>query len=206
VPRSARTSEAEVAALVVAWLEEQGHDVYQEVALGSSIGGGVADIVCLVGPQREVWIVEVKAGWSLDLIEQCLDRRRRAHRVFAAVPHARTNHSAILRELGVGTFVVRMGDQFVPTRVELDSYWMPPRLTSRHDYSPFRATCDALLTVVGAHEGLTLKEAVSKTAHHYSTPATAVSSLAKWIEKGVVDGIELRIESGKRRLYLRRVA
>jgi hypothetical protein len=217
-------TEAEIAALVVAYLEECGHDVYQEV----EVRGGIADIVCLVGAGREVWDIEVKTGWSLDLLEQCVERKRVAHRVFAAVPKARSNHAHLFRECGIGTFIVRMGDQFVPDRVELEGDWMPRRTSPRpifgrelrerlcegHKthakagapsaagrYSPWRQTCDGVAHEVRQRPGATLKEILQAVKTHYASPAVARSSLAKWITKGVVPGVEGKIEDGKLRLY-----
>jgi hypothetical protein len=58
-------SEADLAAVVVAWLEVLGGDVYQEVEL---LPRGIrADIVAKV--HAELWIIEVKTSVSLALIE-----------------------------------------------------------------------------------------------------------------------------------------
>src|SRR5262245_58406416 len=90
-------TEQSVAALVVEHLESIGADVYQEVV----VPGGVADIVARV--VAEIWIVEVKTGWSLELLEQCLGRKRQAHRVFAATVSGRNfrEHAALAEALGI---------------------------------------------------------------------------------------------------------
>jgi hypothetical protein len=57
-------TEADLAAVVVAWLQDSGAAVYQEV----EVAGGVADIVARVGP--ELWIIETKLHLSLALLVQ----------------------------------------------------------------------------------------------------------------------------------------
>lgn len=98
-------TEAEVAVPVVAHLESKGLDVYQEVPCST----GVADIVVLA-PDGDDWIVEVKASWSLDLLEQAIARRMNAHRVAVAVPDGRgwDERADLFRSLGIGTYRVRM--------------------------------------------------------------------------------------------------
>jgi hypothetical protein len=101
-----KRGEQEVAADVVRWLEAGGHDVYQEV----EIPGGVVDIVTLFGP--EIWCVEVKTTWRLDLLEQCIERQRFAHRCFAAVPlgktqaRRRSDYGHLFMRLNVGSLNV----------------------------------------------------------------------------------------------------
>lgn len=215
-----KPSEAEIAAVVVAWLESCGHDVYQEV----ECVGGVADIVALTA-NRELWCIETKTGWSLDLLEQCVSRRRVFHRVFAAVPPSRSNHANLFEQLGIGALRVRAdGD---PTYVDND-WTLPPRASPDARYAkllrdaldqghkthakagspsgtgrwtPWRRTVEGLARLVAEKPGSTMKEAINGLAHHYSSPAAARSSLAKWIEGGKVPGVVGKVEAGKLRLY-----
>lgn len=220
----AKPAEIDIAARVVLYLEGCGHDVYQEVALARG-GGDVADIVALVGRGREVWIVEVKVGWSLDLLEQCRERRRCAQRVFAAVPAGRGSHAPLFAEFGIGTILV-YGDSVHVAE-------MAPRLSSdprrgrsvrarcapEHKthapagtpgtggrFTPYTATCKALAEVVQRHPGILLKDAIGQIRHHYSSHAAARSSLAKWIEAGKVPGVALVAEGGKRWLHPKKEA
>lgn len=50
--------------------------------------------------------------------------------------------------------------------------------TSR--YSPFRATCDAVIDFVTKHPGCTFKEMMTDLDHHYSSDATAKCCIRKW--------------------------
>src|SRR5687767_1484846 len=96
--RRAEVTEQQVGAVVVAWLEALGADVYQEV----ECAGGVADVVARRG--AELWVVEVKTSFSIALLFQAMDRRRTAHRVFIAAPYSKNirDVTAVCEELGIG--------------------------------------------------------------------------------------------------------
>jgi hypothetical protein len=202
--------EADVAAPVVTYLEGIGCDVYQEVTLPRS--GDIADIVATRG--GELWVVETKTSWSLDLLEQCMSRRRYAHRVFAACPLKRgfRDRAALALELKIGSIAVRMdrhdshlnharGYQQAPLLEGILTSQLRASLSPQHKtrapagtngggrYTPFVATCEALRALVQQEPGITLSDAVSKITHHYSSRASAISSLAKWIERGKVPGV-----------------
>lgn len=209
-----RASEGDIAAQAVAYLENCGLDVYQEV----EIRGIVIDIVA-VTPHREVWAVEVKTSWSLDLLEQCVDRRRLAHRVYAVVPSGRSNHADIFQDCGVGTLVVgaTVNQRAIAPKVSsnrkhgqaLRACLRPGHKThakagapsAAGRYTPFAATCDALRDYVSRNPGAPLKMAIEGIRHHYSSAAGARSTIAVRIRAGIVDGVELRNDGGKLRLW-----
>lgn len=217
-------SEAVAAALVVDYLESVGLDVYQEVDLG----GCVADIVAVRG--KEVWIVEVKTSWSLDLLQQLQHHRERGHvnRIFAAVPICKGWHdrSRLFQRLGFGTICIMTGTEYsVGTQIKEMATRISPRplglcstlkvLQPGHKthakagapsaagrYTPFRKTCDALIEIVTRKPGMSMKEAVTGLAHHYSSDACARASLMKWAEAGSIKGIVLVRNGRKVSLYL----
>ncbi|MGL4443853.1 MAG: hypothetical protein ACRCU1_09515 [Alsobacter sp.] len=203
-----KQSESDIAAVVVAWLEDHGHDVYQEVEVSS----GVADIVALSGPGREVWIVEAKRQWSFDLLAQCLDRKRSAQRVFAAVPESSSAGMRVANELGIGVLLTSENGVHLhrmAARVSSDlrhgsklrNKLRPEHKTAALAGSPsaagrhtaFRATCDQLRHVVQMYPGRTLKELLAQIQHHYSSLSAARSTLAARIRSGLVPGVELAI-------------
>lgn len=65
-------------------------------------------------------------------------------------------------------------------------------ITGGGRWTPFRNTCERLAEKVAARPGITLKAAIEDIAHHYSSAASARSSLAMWIKEGKVPGVELR--------------
>jgi hypothetical protein len=207
-------TEAALAAVVVAHLEARGCDVYQEVELPRG-SGGCADIVAIAG--TELWIVETKVNWSLDLLEQCVDRRRFAQRVFAAVPLKRgfATHERLALELRIGAMPVvidRRADRPLKVGVYRDAPALPGErsaalrniLAPRHKtaapagtngggrYTLYVATCDRLREVVEQEPGTALADAVTRITHHYASHSSAISSLGKWIKRGKVPGVTWR--------------
>ncbi len=225
---SAARPETAVAAPVVAWLEEQGWDVYQEV----TFGGPIADIVATRGPL--VLVVECKTSLSLDVIEQAAGWVQAAHLVFVAVPQARSHRSfaeRVLRWQGVGMLLVDIPKRYTPTygataaelvrqRVEAPLHRRAPgsdrlraALRPEHKtaapaghaggsrWTPFRETAERVARAVAARPGITLKELLSDTSTHYRSVAAARSSLTKWIEAGVVKGVRLERDGKALRLW-----
>ncbi len=201
-------SEADLAAVVVAWLQDSGAAVYQEV----EVAGGVADIVARVG--AEIWIIETKLHLSLALLIQAMERRRHAHRVFCAGPRTKTSRDFawLCREVGVGLLEVHVGT---------DHRWDNPRVTEsspsrrwntrpvalagklrpEHQthaaagtkdggrWTPFLDTCEQLRRLVDREPGVSLRDAVASIRDHYSSKSAARSHLAGWIAANKVPGV-----------------
>lgn len=208
-------AEKEIAAAIVEHLRGLEMTVYQEVDLG----GPVADIVAMRGP--EIWIVETKTTWSLSLLAQLMDHKRgcRAHRLFAGVPLSRNDYwnRRIFEGFGFGVFAVDccIGEKFVHLQGSL-----PPRLThgiiqstrasidnlseehkrmafagaraDEREWSPFSITCRELRNYAKRHPGATLKEAIARIEHHYASERSAVQSLSMWALQGRVNGVVLK--------------
>lgn len=189
--KSPAVTEADLAAVVVRWLEERGFDVYQEVELERQ--GIRADIVARRGP--ELTIVETKTSASLALLGQVMERRRFAHRVYAASPVKRGPFVDACKEMGIGVLAVHVGGpgMYTPykgsmaipldppsvTEIEPSRRWnaRPLKLASRlrpehktacpagsptgGHWSRWRDTCAQLAAVVAREPGLSLREALS---------------------------------------------
>ena len=209
-------SEADLAAVVVRHYADMGYDVYQEVELRAQ--GIRADIVLRRGP--ELSIVETKTSPSLALLYQCMERRRFAHYVYAAVGIARNRHdfAHLCKEIGIGLLEVRLGspgstwdregvEELAPSRrwnarpVALAQRLRPEHKTHATAGSPtgghfsrWRETCEALTRRVRIEPGIHIKAAVQAITHHYSSNRSAVSTMASHIREGRVAGV--RIENG----------
>lgn len=203
-----KQSETDVAATVIAWLESIGADVYQEVEL---VARGIrADIVARVG--AELWIVETKTTASLALLGQVLERRRFAHRVYAAAPNTAGTFTDLCRELGLGALKVRAGTDArydgpsvnvtVESRrwntrpVKLAGKLRPEHKTACAAGSPtgghwsrWRDTCAQIERIVAQQPGITLVNAVAGIHHHYASLKSARGSLAQDIERGRLPGV-----------------
>jgi hypothetical protein len=124
-----RLKETEVAAAVVAWLEEAGWDVYQEVQVKRF--GRVADIVAVM--DRRIWIIECKTSLSIAVIGQAYEWQESVHWVSVAVPVMAKRKGGypirgqrprfvnrVLRDYGIGLIKVERKKSFgqVPAALE----------------------------------------------------------------------------------------
>lgn len=206
-----KPAESDYGAVVVAYLQALGAEVFQEV----DVPGGVADIVARV--QAELWIIEVKTSLSLALLIQAMERRRLAHRVILAAPPSRNARdvAGICAELGVGLWLVSTGyESWDPpwVREEVPSRrWnarpvaLAGKLREEHKthaqagavggggrWTPFRGTCEALAEAARRTPGIALKAAIGEIKHHYRSASSARSSLATWLRQGKVPGVVMR--------------
>lgn len=207
-------TEAELAAVMVAHLIAAEYDVYQEVELRP--GGIRADIVAKRGP--ELTIIETKTSMSLALIEQAMERRRCAHRIYIAAPTYKARAGVELcRELGIGVFGIHIGtgsswdltrieEQVVSRRWNSRPLKLADRLRPEHKtsalagsptgghWSRWRDTCSQLEQVVRETPGISMKDAVGQVKHHYASKRGAVTTLAGHIRAG---RLRVRCEDGK---------
>ena len=210
-------SEEQLAAAVVAWLQDLKWTVYQEVQVAR--GDPIADIVAVQG--RLVWIVECKTTLSLGLMAQAANWRIYGHYVSVAVPPVPRNRGRvfaenILRDHGIG--LIEAYDECserIPPRLNRKPWVKRFResLNDRHltyapagnaegrRWTPFQETCDQIRCEVRNTPGITLKELMGRITHHYSTSATARSCIAKWAQAGVIRGVRCERDGRIIRLY-----
>lgn len=209
-------TEADLARAVIAYLRAEQWRVYQEV----SFNGGIIDLVVTRGPL--LGVVECKQALGLPVLEQCFRSVGHAHVIWAATWRAtRRGHGlieTIMRDHGFGVIVVdrrdldvsvgiapglrrrigdwtsKLRDQLVP---EQESGHAEAGTNRGAVWTPWRHTCLQLRRVVEESPGLTLKEAIARTKHHYNTDACARSALAVWVKRGRVAGVRL-VREGKR--------
>ena len=214
-------TETELAAAVVAWLEDLGWEVYQEVEAYS--GGPRADIIARRGPV--IWAIEVKRSLSLTLLGQGHEWKQWAHRVSLAYPAGKRSTAApalrLARLDGLGLIEVYRPDGHLNIQERSRGEFRrriarPPRLTEAHKtyakagnakgrrWSPFKATCESIRDAVTKDPGLTIAEVVERIEHHYASPKSARGSLLTWAREGKVEGVVARGGSkaeGAWRLY-----
>jgi hypothetical protein len=211
--------EVDVAAPVVAYLQDLKFDVYQEVNIP---GKGRADIVAVMG--QLVWIIEVKASMSLAVLEQALNWKPFAHKVSVATPHPKWKHKTfgarLCSQIGLGLFYVTRNnvcqeERHAPfTRKvytglvtknihEEQKTWGAAGNATHSYYTPFRGTVLALTEYVSQHPGCGLSEAIGGIKSHYKTNGTAKSCLVKYLENGIIDTIRMEREGKIIKLYLK---
>jgi len=220
-------SEAEMAKIVVQHLRDNEWEVYQEVQPPHS--HATADIVATRG--AIVWIIECKRSMSIDLLAQAWEWHGWAHRVSIAVPALRMGHGRraflkrITTDYGIGWLSVQQPGsryaaltgvkQLVGPRFQrkLRGTSMRDCLTERHKtyaqagqakgriWTPFKDTCEKVARVAKAKPGILLGDLLKEIDHHYSSDASAKSQISKLAREGVIDGVEVRKEKRRLRVY-----
>jgi predicted RecB family endonuclease len=213
-----RVPETAVAAPIVAWLQAQHWDVYQEV----TCRGSVCDIVATRGPI--VWAIECKASLGVDVIAQAYSWRRMANYVSVATPRRRRSDARecferdILQRFDIGALsmecvygsvreeiapvLYRRVDSSLRERLcDAQKTFAPAGNADGRRWTPFQETCAELRRFVQERPGCSLKEAIGSISHHYASPASARAAMRIWIEKGVVDGVAARREGRTIKLY-----
>jgi hypothetical protein len=219
-------TEADLAALVVAYFQDLQYEVYQEVKPPRR--DCVADVVAVLGSRPAIYhAVEVKQTLTLQVIAQAVYWREHVHYASIAVPKekgrfdqpskGRSLAYQVLNWKGVGCFTVdsqgRVRCMVAPTlnrRVNPD-YW---RLQEQQKsfavagnnegrrWSPFQETCEELRGLLRKEGPLPLGTILSRIRHHYSSDAVARSSLMKWGRDGKIRGVRVDTDSQPFRFVL----
>jgi len=205
-----KISEVDLAAKVIAWLEADSWDVYQEV-------DGI-DIVAVRGSL--LWIVECKLILNFHVLEQAMYRRAQAHCIWVATPPRRQSRQVVKKfcsYAGIGWIVVPdRRDPRVYSRPEFNRRAMTDRLRrllrpeqktyaaagspTGRAWTPYKETCNLLLCLVKTDPGITLRKAMSKIKHHYRNESSARRTMADRLETGIVPGI--KFERKGREIFL----
>lgn len=202
--------EIDLAKPIIAYLEEHGWDVYQEVF----INGHVADIVATFG--KLTWIVECKTSLSLKLLEQIYGWRGYANYLSIAIPtKSNFGHGfveTLLKNNNIGAFTVskysevhkqiepKLNRKVVNISKALkpeQKYWA--EAGSTHGYfTPFQQTKNNIQQEIKRYpNGILFKDFLKKITYHYRTEATAKSCLRQWIDSNVIKGIKLINQNNK---------
>ncbi len=112
------------------FLEDQGYTVKSEV--------GAADVVAMRGQEDPV-IVELKLGFSLALVHQCVARLKVSDIVYMCVARGRGRRfqtavrqmTALCRRLGLGLITIRLSDGLVQVHCDPGPY--SPRKSKRRE-------------------------------------------------------------------------
>lgn len=99
-------TEVDLASKVIAWLECDGWDIYQEV--------NDIDIVAIREPV--VWAIECKLSMGFSVLEQAIDRMGRANCVWVATPYRKSNYKIVrtcCEKLGIGWMTVAKNSDYI---------------------------------------------------------------------------------------------
>ena len=198
-------TETEIAAPVVAWLQDQKWNVYQEVQPHRA--GPIADIVA--EQQGRVWVIEVKKSMSLKLLSQAFKWVCWANWVSIAVPYRRLSDVAGRFCEGEGIGIIQVCSCAPPDVLVRAAPRLHRRLAATYlrdclcpemqssvagsqaggHVTLFKLTCERLHEYVAGHPKATMKAAVGGIGHHYAKDSTARACLARWIRHGCVPGL-----------------
>jgi hypothetical protein len=209
------SSEVELAAHVVAWLQGRGWIVHQEVEMGR--GGPRCDLVAVRG--RILWAIECKRGVGLAVLEQAHQWLPHAHRVSVATRSTRNAFAArVLRDYGVGWLAVagsgrvrpvvapserrRISERLARSLADEQRTFAPAGNARARFWSPWKATVAEVQAFAASHPAASFADLVRGIRHHYRTPATARSCLRRHIEDGLVPGVGLARDRGRLRIAL----
>lgn len=219
-----KTAETDIGKVVVAWLESQHWECFQEVSAG--YGCPVCDIIARQG--KLLWVVELKKSLTFDVLAQAEWWRRSVHFASVAVPSTNTRsrgRSLAIKtaaSLGVGIILLNRYGGLFEVFMEASSpklnrkpvgadkiserlcdehkTFAPAGSASGHHWTPYQQTVRSLESLVRDEPGVTLSAALKKMNHHYSSFQSARCSLAKWIHLGKVPS--LRFEGHHLKLFL----
>lgn len=199
-------TEAQLAEKVVAWLNEQGWDVYQEVQPFAY--GSVADIVAIRGALT--WVIETKLVLNMNVIQQAWDWRNHANFISVATPRKKSERLdgmmvRFLKFLNLGRLSI---DEFTVIEIvqpnlerniarnlrnclseEHKNYAKAGNADNKY-WTPFQGTAKAVYYFVNLNPGCTTKEIVDNVKTHYGSTTTARSCISQYIQRNIIKGIK----------------
>lgn len=167
--------------------------------------GGIADIVYFEAPV--VTIYEGKTSLTAKLLEQCVERKKCAHYVYAVIPEGKRNSfmTGLFKQFGIG--IISVSSYGSKTELHYDS---SPRI-NRKIIAPaledFHKTNDAgakngrvtgfgnminlLKKFITDKGGIATIDACFPEQSYYATPKQFKSNIYQWINKGIITGLKM---------------
>lgn len=195
--------ESELAEIFIDWFNDgEGYEVYPEVP----VPGGVIDFVATDGT---IYIgCEVKRSLGMICLEQCHRRKPYFHYVYACVEHTRRMNfkTMMARQLDIGVIIVgnpeseyRSIRENVKPKLnrkasppDLKEYMKESTAGSQSDrVTAFGHTVKQIERALSRNNGrMHIDDVLEAVDYHYSSISSAKSSLRKWINQGVIEGID----------------
>jgi hypothetical protein len=212
-------TEADLAAVVVAYLRDLHWDTYHEVQLESY--GMTADIVAVQGPL--VMVVETKLRFGLQVLQQAYTWRWRAHYTVVAkggLAQPSEFVARVMRREGIGLWGVtpwpQVGEAIAPA-LHRQAKVAAVRRVLRPEHremaagavsergvrlTPFQDTARQVYRLLAREGPLPIRAVVDGIRTHYHCPSTARSCLLRWARKGLIAHVEVRDIEGVAHLCL----
>lgn len=206
--------EADLAKILVDHLTDLGYDVYKEV---SKKGGGSdrADIYAVHNKKGDhlhgaTVSIETKMNFNITVLKQAYNWRQFANLNYVAVPvpkrvKDRNFIHSLCEGIGIGLIEIDMHSKqcHIMVNPKPNTNIKPPKLYEEQKMSiagnannqymtPFKITCNRLKEFMADKEYCILSTAIKSIHHHYKSNLSAVSSLPKYIEIGIIEGLTIR--------------
>lgn len=204
-------SEAELAQHFIDYFSD--HEIFKEVPMN-----GICDIVARHG--NIVTAIEVKKQFSFEVIEQALKKKPCAHYVYVAIPKGKNYHFRykLCNMLGIGCLeyseynvnyhgskrYTKEGELHVTETVR-PQLNRRPKLPKLHDWmkrsvagsqgermTSFKYFSECFKKELRSYNGkpVSPKEIYSKMPKHYNSISSFRSSIVKYCERGIIDGVD----------------
>jgi hypothetical protein len=211
------SSEKDLAAILVGWLQDQGWEVYQEVQCGRY--GGVCDIVAVRYPVT--WAIECKMTLSMGVIGQAYRWKSYANYTSVCVPDTRSSGyeftRQVMKDYGIGKLSVlsntmdwrdrvvqvngsfnrRISMSLKQSLCDEQKTWAMAGNAEGKRFTPFQNTKSQIQTLVKRKGQVAFKDLVSSITHHYASDIAARVSLKHWIENGIIENVIIKREGKK---------
>jgi hypothetical protein len=218
--KSTKYSEADLAEKIINFLESLGWISYKEVSIKGKGGGIRSDsyFIKKVGDEIvETMSLETKLNFSLKVIEQADKWKSHANRCYICIPAPKRNQRKsfqfgikVCKQLNIGIFEVNMGNGSVnelnaPTASKNPK--LPPLYEQQRSsvagndkgsfITAFKVTVINLDEYMQDKDGIELKDLVSNIKHHYKNEKSAISTIQKYVNDGVIKGYCIKKEDKK---------
>jgi len=153
---------------------------------------------------------EVKTMLNFKVIEQAFYNIQYFHYSYICVPNPKGNigfQQRICEKFGIGILghneIMGVRELCKPrlNRKALTKYVKLPEYSKRSiagapsnsgtTITAFKHTIDNMEKYIRRHPGCSLKECISEVSHHYGSESTAIASIYKWLNNGVITEFQL---------------
>lgn len=216
----AKQTEEQFAEKVVAYLLEEGWEVFQEVE--PMRGRSVADIVCT--KDNKMLVVECKLALGISVMAQAWHWKDFADYIAVAVPSSACGFTKekefcydILRMFGIGLITAsglkvkwninykkqpaRQKSILTKSLTEQHKTWAKAGNNKRSKWSPFQETVTNITKYVTENNGCDIDVMLNEITTHYKKASTAKASILKYIRMGVIKNITAKTKDKVTRLY-----
>ncbi len=222
--KNIKYSEADLAEKIINFLERLSWISYKEVSIKGK-GGGIRSDSYFIRKEGdeivETMSLETKLNFSLKVIEQADKWKSHSSRCYICIPAPKRNQRKtfqfgikVCKQLNIGIFEVNMSNGSVNelnTPTASKNYKLPPLYEQQRSsiagndkgsfITAFKVTVINLDEYMQDKNDVELKILVSNIKHHYKNEKSAISTIQKYINDGIIKGYSIKKEDKKIIIY-----